>query len=227
MQCSTRYKLCMGPEQAGSISLRSGFIESPQATKLIGPEMRKVLQSVYYCANLATRAGYRFTIMPFRKALLKGCGRGVYIGPGANMTYRNVTVEDDVSIGANALFMCTLAEIRIGPHVMFGPGVTMITGGHRTDVIGRVMKSIGNSEKRPEDDRDIVLEGDNWVGAGATILRGVTLGRGSVVGAGAVVTRDVPPHSVVAGVPARVIRQRFPQDDLKEHLRLLDMSSAD
>lgn len=183
--------------------------------------MRKVLQSIYYCANLATRAGYRFTIMPFKKAILKECGRGVYIGPGASITYKNVTVGDDVSIGAHALFMSTRAEIRIGHHVMFGPRVVMITGGHRIDVVGRFMKSIGNSEKTPKDDQDIEIEGDNWIGAGAIILRGVTIGRGAVVGAGAVVTHDVPPHSVVAGVPAKVIKQRFPQNDLEEHMRLL------
>jgi acetyltransferase-like isoleucine patch superfamily enzyme len=53
----------------------------------------------------------------------------------------------------------------------------------------------------------IVLEDDVWVGAGAIITDGVTVGRGSVVAAGAVVTKDVPPHSVVGGVPARVIKE--------------------
>ena len=50
------------------------------------------------------------------------------------------------------------------------------------------------------------------IGTNAVILPGVTVGRGSIVGAGAVVTRDVPPFSVVAGVPARVIRERHPQE---------------
>lgn len=52
----------------------------------------------------------------------------------------------------------------------------------------------------------IVIEDDCWIGAMVVILDGVTVGRGSVVAAGAVVTQDVPPHSLVAGVPARVIR---------------------
>jgi len=54
----------------------------------------------------------------------------------------------------------------------------------------------------------IVVEDDVWLGAGAIVVAGVTVGRGSVVAAGAVVTRDVPPRSVVAGVPARLVRSR-------------------
>ncbi len=52
----------------------------------------------------------------------------------------------------------------------------------------------------------IRIENDAWIGAGAIILPGLTIGEGSIVGAGAVVTKDVPPHSVVAGNPARVIK---------------------
>jgi acetyltransferase-like isoleucine patch superfamily enzyme len=53
-----------------------------------------------------------------------------------------------------------------------------------------------------------VIEDDVWVGAGAVILPGVTIGRGAIVGAGAVVTRDVPPFAIVAGVPARFLAWR-------------------
>lgn len=54
----------------------------------------------------------------------------------------------------------------------------------------------------------IKIEDDVWIGAGAKILDGVTIGRGSVIGAGAVVTKNIPPYSVAAGVPARVIKKR-------------------
>jgi galactoside O-acetyltransferase len=52
----------------------------------------------------------------------------------------------------------------------------------------------------------VEVDDDVWLGAGAVVLPGVHIGRGAVVGAGAVVTRDVPPFSIVAGVPARVVR---------------------
>jgi acetyltransferase-like isoleucine patch superfamily enzyme len=117
--------------------------------------------------------------------------------------------------------MCTRAEIKIGDHVMFGPHVFMITGGHRMDIIGRYMKSIGNNEKLPENDQDIIIEGDNWIGANSIILKGVTIGRGAVVAAGAVVTQDVQPYSIVGGVPAKLIKMRFDDETILKHTKAL------
>ena len=55
--------------------------------------------------------------------------------------------------------------------------------------------------------KPVVIEDDIWIGANAVILPGVTIGHHTVVAAGAVVTKDVPPHSLVAGVPAKIIKQ--------------------
>ncbi|BCP99101.1 hypothetical protein TthHB5008_b22890 (plasmid) [Thermus thermophilus] len=57
----------------------------------------------------------------------------------------------------------------------------------------------------------VEVDHDVWIGHGAVVLAGVRIGRGAVVGAGSVVTRDVPPYTVVAGVPTRPIRRRFPE----------------
>lgn len=58
-------------------------------------------------------------------------------------------------------------------------------------------------------DEKVVIEDDVWLGYGTIVLTGVTVGRGSVVAAGSVVTRDIPPYSIAAGVPAKVISKRF------------------
>ena len=105
--------------------------------------------------------------------------------------------------------------------VVTDTAVTVITGGHRTDIVGRYMITVKDNEKRPEDDRDIIFEGDNWIGANSTILRGVTVGEGSIIAAGAVVTKDVPPYSIVGGVPAKVIKMRFTEEQIVEHKKLL------
>lgn len=59
---------------------------------------------------------------------------------------------------------------------MFGPGVTIITGNHRMNVIGKYMTELTDAEKEPSDDQPVEMEGDNWVGANVTILKGVTIG---------------------------------------------------
>lgn len=56
----------------------------------------------------------------------------------------------------------------------------------------------------------MVIEDDVWIGANVTITAGITIGRGSVLAAGAVVTKDVPPFSIMGGVPARRLRSRLP-----------------
>ncbi|MDI6836093.1 MAG: DapH/DapD/GlmU-related protein [Rhizobiaceae bacterium] len=58
----------------------------------------------------------------------------------------------------------------------------------------------------------VLIGHDVWIGHGATVLPGVTVGNGAVIGAGAVISRDVAPYTIVGGVPARLIRERFPAD---------------
>jgi len=96
---------------------------------------------------------------------------------------------------------CTLNDIGgidIGDEVMLGPNVSLITSGHPVDPGERTRRITA---------APIVIGRNVWVAAGATVLQGVTVGADSVVAAGAVVTRDVPPATLVAGVPARVIRE--------------------
>lgn len=85
---------------------------------------------------------------------------------------------------------------------MMAPNVALIAANHnytRTDIS---MNLQGEIEK------EIVIENDVWIGYGAIILPGVNIGQGSVIAAGSVVTKDVPSYSVVAGVPAVVIKNR-------------------
>lgn len=96
---------------------------------------------------------------------------------------------------------CTLNDIggiEIGDDTMLGPNVTLLSSGHPTPV----------AERRAGITVAPITIGANvWIGAGATVVGGVTIGDGAVVAAGAVVTRDVSPATLVAGVPARPVRE--------------------
>lgn len=182
----------------------------------------KFVALIYKSVNLFRRAWNRYIVSKMKCALLESVGKNVRIGIGMRASqWSNVSIGDNVSIGSNNLFLNTRAKIIISDHVMFGPNVTVITGSHRTDMIGRYMITVKDEEKRPVDDQNVVFEGDNWIGANATILQGVTVGRGAVIAAGAVVTKDVPPYSICGGVPARVIKYRFSEEDLEKHKTLL------
>ena len=67
-----------------------------------------------------------------------------------------------------------------------------------------------------------VIEDDVWIGHGVTIMAGVCIGRGAIVAAGAVVTKDVPRYTLVGGVPAKLIRERFDEAQQREHDAALD-----
>ena len=134
-------------------------------------------------------------------------------------TYENIEIGDDVYIGANAVFQSSYGKIKIGSHVMFGPGVHIHGGNHKIYEIGVLMKHA--TKKMPGDDGIIIIEDDCWIGANSLILANVTIGKGSVIGAGSIVTKNVPPYSVYTGVPSQRIRSRFTKDELEKHNKIL------
>ena len=115
-----------------------------------------------------------------------------------NNAVGNVMIGDHTRIG---LHNTIIGPVIIGNHVNLAQGITVTALNHNFE----------NSKKRIDEQgvstSAVVIEDDIWIGANAVVLPGVTIGHHSVVAAGAVVTKDVPPHSLVAGVPAKVIKQ--------------------
>lgn len=149
------------------------------------------------------------------RPLFQKHGKRFKFDPFGYYTYSSIRVGDDVSLGFRPILLAAKSQIVIGNKVMFGPQVVIIGGGHNTTVVGRFMFDV--HEKRPSDDLGVVIEDDVWVGARAVILRGVKVGRGSIVGAGAIVKDDVPPYSVVAGNPAKVVKYRWNMETIQRH----------
>jgi len=109
---------------------------------------------------------------------------------------RNLELAERVFINQNCTFL-DYAGIRLAERVMVAPRVTFITVGHPVDTADRKLWLTGGP----------IDVGENvWIGAGATILPGVTIGKDSVIAAGAIVADDVPPQSLVAGPKAAVRR---------------------
>lgn len=155
------------------------------------------------------------------KSQMKTCGSNVRLHPSTSVYFgiENLSLGNNVSIPRYAHIFCTDAPLTIGNNVIFGPSPTIVTGNHRIDVIGKPMIDV--NEKLPENDEEVIIEDDVWVGANVTILKGVTIGRGSVIAAGAVVSRCVPPYSVSGGVIARHLKFRFTVDEILEHEKIL------
>ncbi|RNI31388.1 sugar O-acetyltransferase [Rufibacter latericius] len=108
---------------------------------------------------------------------------------------KNTQIGKNVFINFDCTFL-DLGGITIEDNVMIAPKVSLLTEGH----------PIPPGSRRSLVSKPIHIKENAWIGAGATILPGVTIGENSVVAAGAVVSRDVPDNSVVGGIPARIIK---------------------
>lgn len=113
----------------------------------------------------------------------------------------------------------SIKDIRIGNKVLFGPHVYIMGGDHNYREIGQYIYDV--KQKRDDDDQPVVIEDDTWIGCNVTILKGVTIGRGAIVSAGAVVSKDVPPYAIVGGIPAKIIKYRFSEEQILEHEKKL------
>jgi acetyltransferase-like isoleucine patch superfamily enzyme len=115
-----------------------------------------------------------------------------------NNAVGDVIIGDYTRVG---LHNTIIGPVTIGNHVNLAQGITVTALNHNFESPGSRIDEQGVSTK------PVTIGNDIWIGANAVILPGVTIGDHSVVAAGAVVTKDVPPHSLVAGVPARIIKQ--------------------
>lgn len=135
-----------------------------------------------------------------------------------------LTIGDDVYIGRN----CTLQfDGEIGNDVLIANNVGIV--GRRDHDIHQVGRSIRHARWVGDHPADLSLKtriGDDvWIGYGAIVLSGVTIGRSSVVAAGSLVTKDVPENTIVKGTPAGIIGPRFTDQEYQEHLRMLSMKA--
>ncbi|MEI6300048.1 MAG: acyltransferase [Betaproteobacteria bacterium] len=142
----------------------------------------------------------------FRSPLTVSIGRAVIFHPRISIRGRGrLSIGDDCSINSGVIFGLT-CDLTLGNHVMIADNVSFRTADHEYADLSIPMMEQG---ERP---LPIVVGDDVWIGANATILRGVTVGRGVIIAAHAVVVKDVQPFDIVGGVPARTIGTRMIAD---------------
>ena len=115
-----------------------------------------------------------------------------------NNAVGDVVIGDDTRVGIHNTI---IGPVTIGSHVNLAQGITVTALNHNFDDSDKRIDEQGVSTSQ------VVIGDDVWIGANAVVLPGVTIGTHSIVAAGAVVTKDVPPHSLVAGIPAKLIKQ--------------------
>lgn len=130
-------------------------------------------------------------------------GRGTSIAASGVISHpgEHVSIGDRSAVGERNV-LWGQGGLTIGRNCLFGPGVTIISEDHAFEDPDVTIRAQGH-RRAP-----IVIGDDCWLGANATILKGVTIGDGAVVGAGAVVNADVPPYAIAVGVPARIVGSR-------------------
>ena len=177
--------------------MQKGLIYDPTDPELMKEQGALIARMNEYNATSPAETEKRAALI---KEMFAEAGEGCYIEPPFHANWGGKHVRLGNYVYAN--FNLTLVDdgnIDIGDNVMFAPNVTVITATHP------VLPAL--REKGLQFNVDVKICPNVWIGAGAIIMPGITVGENSVVGAGSVVTKDVPPNTVVVGNPARVLRE--------------------
>jgi len=163
-------------------------------------EMAEVWEVVFHAQRLSPALNASTTIDEMRERLSELIGSTIDKSSTVFVPFhtnfgRHIKIGKNIFINHACSFL-DLGGITIEDDVQIGPRVNLVTENHPVDPAMRKYLDL----------KPIVIKRNAWIGAGATILPGVTVGENSIVAAGAVVSKDVPDNTIVGGVPAKIIR---------------------
>lgn len=158
---------------------------------------------LYFFIRLFRAPFWGSALLAYYSTVFSSCGNDVAIRRGARFFgFKNISIGNNVYVGENVYIYAFEGKVEIGNKVLIANGVTINSRNHNFKDKDTPIMYQGYSAS------SVVIHSDVWIGAGAIILPGIVIGQGAVIAAGAVVSKDVPPYSVVGGVPARVIGMR-------------------
>lgn len=168
--------------------------------------MKKILGKILYCFFKklpSSDSKFNFCGKQLRnfscKLFFDKCGKKINIDRNATIG-NHIVIGDYSGIGKNSVIS---DYVKIGDYVMMGPECLIYTRNHNFSSVNVQMCKQGFNNYKP-----VVIGNDVWIGGRVIILPGVKIGDGSIIGAGSVVTKDVEPYTVVAGNPAKKIKNR-------------------
>lgn len=155
-----------------------------------------------------------------RDSFLKHVQFEKFVSLGTNVQLNNTQIGKHSYISANSLIRNT----TVGRFCSIGPNVKIGLGQHPTQefvsthpIFYSLKKQSGNTFAQKQlfsEETRVTIGHDVWIGAGAIILDGVSIGNGAIVAAGAVVSKDVAPYAIVGGIPAKIIKFRFSDEEI-------------
>lgn len=157
-----------------------------------------------------------------RNVSLKHCTLGYYSRVADNAEVNNTTIGDYSSIGRYS----KITHTTIGKYCAISWDTTINAVSHPYDHISvsafAYVPSVGNFVNKKKTDRHqhVTIKNDVWIGANCVIMPGVTIGNGAIIGSSAVVTKDVPDYAIVGGVPAKIIKYRFSDEEIERLLAI-------
>lgn len=197
----------------------NGYLYDPFCEGM--PERRAECHELCLKYNLLTEKDTEKRTELLQKILPK-VNEGVYLqGPIQFDFGTNIHIGKFSYANFNFVVLDT-AEVNIGENVFIGPNVTLATPIHPLRYQDRNIffnKKTGVYTNL-EYSKPIIIKDNCWICSNVVVIGGVTIGEGSVIGAGSVVTKDIPPHSLAAGSPCKVIRKIDENDDLRNHPEL-------
>lgn len=141
------------------------------------------------------------------------------VANNSTLNQKNVYIDDYCVIQSQTNFISNKGRLIVKKYSVISSGCIIVPGSHRLTV--GVPFYLATTKHINDEEGDIIIEEDCWIGAGCVLLPKCHIGRGAVVGAGSVVKKEVPPYAVVVGAPAKIIATKFSIEEILRHEAVL------